>query len=537
MRLGTFRSVLTLWLVVCVTWVVASGTAGAQTNPFTDIGGSYAQKQILDLYARGVVSGKGKGLFDPHAPITRAEFVTMMERALGVQPLNSPVPSFHDVSRDYWAYPYVQAGTALGIVSGTGPDVFQPMISVKRQEVAAFLVRALERNQAGRQAPGELPFADAAAISPWARLLVAEASRLGLMKGDAVGFRPLDPITRAETAVVLWRVLQDPRWINAQLTSARAAQIQLGWQYNQPVQEFEQRVQASGVINTVAPRWFFLEANGAVSDVAEPELVTWAHANGKRVWALVGNHFDKDITHEHIGSLDARAALVEQLLSLAETYHLDGLNIDFEGFYPEDRDNFSAFIAELGTAMRDQGLTLSVDVPPTGLFEWIEPFDFALIGGYADYVVLMGYDEHWVGHPRPGSVSSLSWYQDKMDQLIALVPAQKVIAGLPLYTRDWYERGGRNNSTDLLIPAQIELLQRTGAKTNWDPGTGQYVARYTQIGVEHTIWVEDSRSLAQKLQVGLDHGVAGHAYWHMGGDTPDVWKSLLNSFNYKVFGQ
>ncbi|MGB8954877.1 MAG: S-layer homology domain-containing protein, partial [Tumebacillaceae bacterium] len=212
MRLGTFRSVLTLWLVICVTGVAAGGTAGAQTNPFTDIGGSYAQQQILDLYARGVISGKGKGLFDPYAPITRAEFVTMMERALGVQPLSSSVPSFHDVSRDFWAYPYVQAGTGLGIVSGTGPDVFQPLISVNRQEVAAFLVRALERNQVGAQAPGELPFADAVRIAPWARLFVAEASRLGLIKGDESGFRPLDPITREETAVVLWRVLQDPRW-------------------------------------------------------------------------------------------------------------------------------------------------------------------------------------------------------------------------------------------------------------------------------------------------------------------------------------
>ena len=528
---------LTLWLVVCVTCVAAGGTAGTQTNPFTDIGGSYAQQQILDLYAQGVISGKGNGQFDPHAPITRAEFVTMMERTLAVQPLDSHVASFHDVSRDHWAYPYVQAGTALGIVSGMGPETFQPELSVKREEVAAFLVRALERNQAGAQAPGELPFADAAAISPWARLLVAEASRLGLMKGDASGFRPGDPITREETAVVLWRVLQDPRWINAQPASSQAAKIQLGWQYDLPVQEFEQHVQASGLINTVAPSWFFLEANGAVSDVSEPELVSWAHANGKRVWALVGNHFDKDLTHQHIGSPEARTLLIEQLLSLAETYNLDGLNIDFEGFYPEDRDNFTSFVAELGTAMRDQGLALSVDVPPTGLFEWSDPFDYVAISGYADYVVLMAYDEHWADDPRPGSVSSLSWYQKKMDDLITMVPAQKVIAGLPLYTRDWYESGGMNHSTDLLIPAQIDLLQRTMAQTNWDAGVGQYVARYMQGGVAHTIWVEDSRSLAQKLQVGLDRGVAGHAYWHIGGDTPDVWKSLLNSMNYKVFGQ
>lgn len=156
------------------------------------------------------------------------------------------------------------------------------------------------------------------------------------------------------------------------------------------------------------------------------------------------------------------------------------------------------------------------------------------IGTSADYVVLMGYDEHWSGSPKVGSVSSLPWVSHGLDTLLKSVPAKKVILAFPLYNRDWIVKGVDTaiSSEDLSLGEQVQRVELMNADPKWNAKLGQYTTSYVKSGQVHRIWIEDSRSLSQKYQMAMNHGIAGFAYWHIGGDTPDIWTSLRNTEKY-----
>ncbi|MBL0388785.1 S-layer homology domain-containing protein [Tumebacillus sp. ITR2] len=511
--------------------LMSASMAGAAT-PFVDIAQSYAKQQIQDLYQRGIISGKGQGVYDPTAPITREEFVTMLGRTLGLKPLPSVVPAFTDVPATRWSYPWVQAGNALDIISGTSNTTFAPDDAITREQAAKLLVKAMESNiTAGTTAEAsvQVPFSDARLTSDWAKPYVYDADRFGLMHGDGGNFRPNAPITREETAVVLSRILEKGVPVSAQPTFEPP--IQLGWQFGETDAAFQQKVEASGTINTVSPRWFFLQENYLVKDYGNTAMVDWAHQRGQKIWPLVGNHFNQVLTHLYISQPDKRTKLIQDVLDMATQYDVDGLNIDFEGLVASDRADFTAFIQELSTAAHAKDMQISVDLPPNFKSDFTSAYDYATLAKSADYLVLMGYDEHWNTSPTAGSVSSLPWLKKGIDSFLAAMPASQVIVGVPLYTRDWTVSGGRPLAQELTLPMQSTNL--AGATSTWDASVGQYVATYSKSGVAHTIWVEDSRSLALKYSAALDRRVAGMAYWRIGGETSDIWTSLQNVSSYK----
>ena len=495
-----------------------------QETTFHDIDSSYAKAEIMELYKKGIVQGTEKGLYEPHQPITRAEFITMMSRALHIEPLKSDIAAFHDVSKSAWEYPWVQAGTVLGIIRGKEGNKFEPAAPVSRQEAATLLIRALEENQ---QRSLNVLYKDAQEIDTWAVSSVVEAQSMGLMNGFEEIFRPKDSLTRQEIAIIMIRLLsiQDNRDIPV---ISQASEIHLGWQYLETGEQFKKRVESTGMLNTLSPRWFFLDKKGNFSSKLDSSFITWAHNKGYKVWPLVGNRFDRETTSLFLNNENLLTVGVKQLVNVAKSHKLDGLNIDFENIDVKDREKYSLFIQYLGKELKKAGIVLSVDVPPDLGTDWSDPFDYAKLGEYADFVVLMGYDEHWTGGPKAGSVSSYPWLKKSVDRLVTLIPANKLIVGLPLYTRDWHVLNGNNVSKDLTIMEQTNHLQKTNAGLSWNPALGQYVATYTKNQVQHKIWVEDGRSLALKYRMTLEKETAGVAYWYVGGETEDIWKSLKN---------
>lgn len=496
--------------------------SSATASPLHDISGSYAEEQIQSLYEKGIVLGDEKGLYHPEKAVTRAEFITMLDKTLGLSPLNSNLPAFRDVSQKHWSYPWVQAGVSLGLINGTSTKTFAPTRAITREEAATLLIRAFY---------GELPksssarkFDDQREISAWAAPYVQKAAELSIMNGFDGEFRPADPLTRQEIAVILERISEK---LEKQPSNSSSA-LQIGWQYALSADAYIQTVKNSEV-NVLSPRWYFLEKSGTLSDSTNQQLVQWAHSNNKKVWALVGNRFDPELTEQYLGTASARKSLVEQLVAKVKKYDLDGINIDFEGFKPDNRDQFTAFIKELGTALKKEQATLSVDVPPNSHTSWSDPFDFAQLGKYADYVVAMSYEEHWSGGPTAGSVASLPWYDDSLDTLLDDVPADKLIAGIPLFTRDWYKQNGKLQSEDLTLPQSYQAISGSVAKLTWTPAVGQYTISYTKNGLTHQIWMEDSRSLALKYLNARQMGLPGAAYWYVGSESSDVWTSIENA--------
>ncbi|CAI6083244.1 S-layer homology domain-containing protein [Cohnella sp. JJ-181] len=505
----------------------AEASAASGALQFADVRDNFAAAAIRNMAALHIITGTTERTFEPDKTVTRAELMTMLDRLLLVEPVESAISSFADVPRSAWFYRWVQPAVQLGLAQGTSDDSFEPDRPVTREEAAVLIARALKQPIDTAAVPSAPLYRDQSRIQSWALPAVYRLSRLGLMDGDGGSFRPASPMTRQEAAVLLDRIWLHPGWAQ-RIQAAQPAPIQLGWQYGQTTAQYERQVVSSG-INTLSPRAFFLNKNGTVENNMDPALVAWAHGKGKRVWAMVGNRSDQAVTHAQLSDPERRRTLVGQLAGLARQYGLDGLNIDFENMSPQDRDAFTAFAAELKQALSSIPAILSVNVSPDFGTDWTEVFDYARLGQAADYVVLMGYDEHWGGSGDPGPVSSLPWLRQGLTALLKQVPASRSILALPLYNRDWKTEAGGTTSEDISLLQQNALVAGMHAKTSWDGTLGQYYASYGSASTLHLIWLEDGRSLSMKATLGQSLGMAGFAYWYMGGESPDVWPSLANA--------
>jgi len=507
-----------------------------QKVPFEDIGSSYAQTSIIRLYQKKIMTGTSLTAFSPSKWMTRAQLLTSLNRMLKLEPLFSPISPFSDVARDAWYYGWVQASLQLELAKGTSSTTFSPEKAVTRQEAAVMLVNALKQNDSDADANASTIFGDGQDIAEWAKPAVAAAYELGLVKGDGAGnFRPADSITRQEAAVLLDRVLQNEAWAS-ELDRSRKERIVLGWNYGQTTAQFQANLGQSNV-NTLSPRWYFTDGNGAIADQTDPSLILWAKRNAKKVWAMVGNHADQDATHEMLSNAASRELAVESLTALAVKYRLDGLNLDFENVAPQDRTALTTFVASLARGLHANGMVLSVDVSPDRDTDWTEAFDYAALGRQADYIVLMGYDEHYGGSPIPGPNASLPYVQKGLNKLLQSVSADKIILALPFYNREWTpeQPGALRSSRFISLQEQNELMIQHSAKPVWEAGLGQYTASYKDGSVMRKLWLEEGRSLSAKYQLAIDKGLAGVAYWYIGGESPDIWASLRNTETYAQY--
>ncbi|BBH24405.1 hypothetical protein Back11_57500 [Paenibacillus baekrokdamisoli] len=503
--------------------------ASAQSAmPYNDISSSFAKSEIIDLYEKNIITGTSASTFSPTQSITRAEFVTVLDRMLRLHPVSSPVSPFTDVSKSAWYYGWIQAAVQLGLAEGTSASTFAPAKSVTRQEAAALLARALKQPEAVTSV--SKGFKDSSLIAAWAKAPIGTMQKLGLMKGDNTGkFRPNDSITRQETAVMIDRVLQNNSW-SAELKSKAQDTVQLGWQYDQTTSEYEQSVLQSNV-NTLSPRWYFMGNSGAITDNTDSSLITWAKKNKKKVWAMVGNRSNQEVTHQVLSDSTSRNQVINNLTAIVKRYGLDGLNIDFENVAPEDRAVMTTFITDLSEKLHAIDAVLAVNVSPDLEWDWTEAFDYAELGKHADYIVMMGYDEHWSGGTVAGSVASLPFVESAINKLLKAVSNEKVILAMPYYNLDWTlnESGGVSSADFITLIEQNQLINTYSSKLVWDSSGGQYTTSYTKNRVKHSIWIEDGRSLTAKYKLAANNHIAGTAFWYVGSESPDIWTSLSNA--------
>lgn len=278
-------------------------------------------------------------------------------------------------------------------------------------------------------------------------------------------------------------------------------------------------------VNVIAPTWYTLSDNeGNYESLASKSYVEKAHAKGIQVWAVVDN-FSREIsknvqTEKLLSRTSVRERLIEKLMKEADTYGFDGINLDFESLQEAAGVHYIQFIRELSIACREKGLILSVDnyVPaPYNKF-----YNRKEQGIVADYVIIMGYDEHYAGG-EPGSVASIEYVRKGIEDTLSLVPGEKVINGVPFYTRLWTESGGKIKSRALGMTAARQWAADNQAELQWQEDTGQYYAEAeTQEGKSY-LWLEDAKSLALKMDVIKEHDLAGVAGWKLGLESHDIW--------------
>ncbi len=302
-------------------------------------------------------------------------------------------------------------------------------------------------------------------------------------------------------------------------------------------------------ITTISPTWFFLKDNdGNIESLANSTYVNYCHQNGIEVWALVEDIKYKDtiIDYEILSRTSSRQRLVTNLIAKAIEYDLDGLNIDFEYIKEESSKAYLEFIRELSIMCRLNGIVLSVDnyrpADHNNFYNREEQ------GKVADYVVIMGYDEHYAGSQTAGSVASINWVREGIERTLEDVPSEKVINAVPFYTRLWEERPkteeeiAESSETEEYTPyvvsskaygmdAADKVLGANGAEKVWDETTGQYYAEYTADGKTYKMWLEEEESIALKAGLIKEYKLAGIAAWKLGFERQDIWDVILRYVN------
>lgn len=277
-------------------------------------------------------------------------------------------------------------------------------------------------------------------------------------------------------------------------------------------------------VTTISPTWFSISNNdGDITSLASASYVTDAHARGLEVWALIDN-FSTDIdTQTVLGTTTSRQNLITQLVQEALQYDLDGINVDFEAIPEAAGDAYIEFLRELSVQCRQNGIVLSVDDPV--------PMDFnayyqrAAQAEVVDYIAVMCYDEHYVGS-EAGSVASISFATSGIaDTIAAGVPAEKVILGVPFYTRLWRTDSVGNVTSEAFgMETAASILSENGVTAAWDESTGQDYASFTDSdGYTCQIWLENAASLEEKLKLLSEYDLGGVSAWKLGFETSSIW--------------
>ena len=284
-------------------------------------------------------------------------------------------------------------------------------------------------------------------------------------------------------------------------------------------------------INVVSPTWFALSDNaGNFTSFASENYVGTAHDMGLEVWGLIDNFSHDGIdTYEVLAGLSTRQYLIDGLVDTALRYGLDGINIDFENISLDAGEPFIEFIRELSIPCRQHGIVLSVDnyVP----MEYTDHYDREEQGIVADYVIIMGYDEHHRSSKTAGSVASIDFVEKGIANTVAQVPADKVINAIPFYTRIWETKGTSLDSQAVGMDTAKQYLADHGIVTAWDETTCQNYGEYQSGDSLYQVWMEDEDSIRVKLNIMSKYGIAGVAEWQLEFASDSIWDVIAEYMN------
>lgn len=443
----------------------------------------------------------------------------------------------------YLALEFVQNYTNLDFAVNTEPNRVQITAAWGKISRANVKKKTKIRIKGGIKSPivADVPKGSRVTVidrgDDWSRVCT-EDGMIGYLKNNKLGEVESETISRA---------FDEPQFTHL----LKEETISMGW-HQVTSQEANERVanvlQATKGINVISPTWFYLNDNeGNIYSLASRDYVTYCHQQDVEVWALISNLENPDVDTTYVMThTSTRDYLTNQIIAAAIEYDLDGINLDFEALSSEAGDAYVQFIRELSIKCENNDLILSVDnYVPTSYTAFYNRAEQAV---FADYIIIMAYDEHYSGSEDIGSVSSIGFVKNGVTDTLKEVPAEQTILGLPFYSRVWELTPKVGSGEDVqsasedYVPYTFtcteegmqtteDLCTANGAKMVWSEEDGQYVAEYASEDKNHKVWIENEESLEQKLKVIKEHQLAGAAYWKLGLERQSAWDTIIKYVN------
>ena len=279
-------------------------------------------------------------------------------------------------------------------------------------------------------------------------------------------------------------------------------------------------------LNVISPTWFeFGDINGELIDRATKQYVELAHERGLQVWPIMSHNFvEPSLTSEILNSTSKREYVIQQIIAKSKEYGFDGINIDIENVQLEDSDEWVQFMRELYPMLKKEGLIVSVDIYVPSA--WSQYYERGKISEVVDYFMVMAYDQHWSGSEEPGAVAEIDWTENGVLQTLVDVPREKLVLGMPFYTRVWTQTDEGLKSIPYGMTAARNLVDEWGVEVIKDEKSGQNYATIQRDQESQHVWLEDKESIAKRVAIIEKYDLAGYAVWKLGLESDDVWDVL-----------
>lgn len=327
-----------------------------------------------------------------------------------------------------------------------------------------------------------------------------------------------------------------------QETKQIEGKVNMVWDYYSEVASTPDRtgVTMDGV-NVVSPAFFHLNTSGELTENVGTQgqaYIDWAHSNGYKVWPMVQNAGNGmlNVTANIMNDYNKRQKLINQIVNYCVKYKLDGINIDFENMKKEDKDMYSRFIIELTPRLKDMGIVVSVDVTaPDGSETWSLCFDRNVIGDVADYIIFMAYDQYGTSSNKSGTTAGYDWVNLSLNKFLKTeeIESNKIILAIPLYTRLWTEdSSGKVVKQSTVSMKNIDSILPSGVNKQWDDNLKQYYVEYQDGQYTKKMWIEDEKSLKEKINLINSNNLGGVASWEKGMETDNFWTFLKENLDF-----
>ena len=309
--------------------------------------------------------------------------------------------------------------------------------------------------------------------------------------------------------------------------------VNMFWDYfSQWVQAPNRSGQKIEGVNVVSPSFFYLDENsGNLNENvgnAGKAYIDWAHSNGYKVWPMISNaEAGIKITSNILNSYTRRQDLIQSIVEKCALYDIDGINVDFENMYQEDQEEFSRFIIELMPRMEEMGIVVSVDVTaPDGAPNWSMCYDRNVIGDIADYLVFMAYDQYGSSDTKAGTTAGFNWIETSLKKIIEYdeVETEKIILGLPFYTREWTV--AQDGTAKSKVVSMINIKIPTTVEKQWNDTLKQYYMEYKSGKNTIKMWIEDGTSIKEKVSLVTKYNLGGTSCWRKDMETSNVWSII-----------